>query len=203
MKIAEPLPARVLLEEDLWALEDLANLLIKYSHEQPMDHLHFYDITKAAFLSIAKTLKGRVNEYNFDYDGEKYVIMAKGRRRLRLGFKREPDLYIGSEYGKNFVEACHFFFMIHSRGNNFNEKNLTYYGRALFGLHAKDVSEYSTGIKTTSKGHSVWFKIFNQTFTLVSEETKDNAELQCKMLNRTFDNLMTLKKTKPQKSKPL
>jgi hypothetical protein len=161
------------------------------------DPVHFNDITKAAFLSLAKTLDVRVNECTIDYEGEKYVIMARGRRRLRLGFKRESDLYIGSEYGTNFMEACRFYFMLHSWGKNFNEKKLTYCGRSLFGLPLKDVSEYSTGIKTTGKGYNVWFTICSQTYTLSSEETRGNAELQRKMLIRTFENLMTLKKTKP------
>lgn len=197
MTIREPVPVRVLIEEDIWALKTLSDLLTYFTIKQPGDSVHFTDITKAAFLSLAKTLEGRVNECTVDYAGEKYIIMAKGRRRIRLGFKRESDLYIGSDYGTNFMEACHFYFMFHSQGNKFNEKTLTYCGRTLFGFPAKGVSEYSTGITTTGTGYNVWFTICNQTYTLVSEESKGNAELQRKLLVRTFDNLMTLKKTKP------
>lgn len=198
VKFAEPEPTRVLLEEDLYALETLSDLITHYAKEQPGDPIHFNDITRAAFLSRAKTINDRVKERTVDYSGERYIIMAKGRRKLLQGFKREPDLYIGSDYGTNFMEACRFYFMLHSRGNHFNEKNLTYCGRTLFGLPAKDVSDYATGINTTGKGFSVWFTLCNQTYTLAPEENVGDAELQCKMLTMTFKNLMTLKRTKPQ-----
>jgi len=191
--ITKPTPARVLIEEDVWALKRLSRML--YAAKDHQDQ--FDDITLAAFLSLAKTLEERVNECTIDYGGEKYVIMARGRRRLRLGFKREPDLYIGSEYGTNFVEACQWYFKFQSRENRFNKKKLTYNGRTLFGLPAKDVTDYATGIKPTGNGYSVWFTLCNQTYTLTPEETEGNAELQRKMLNRSFDNLLILKKTKP------
>jgi hypothetical protein len=198
MRFTEPELAKVLIEEDVFALRTLSRLLNHYGTMEQGDPVYINDITKASFLSLAKTLELRVNECTCDYAGAKYIIMAKGRRRLRFGLKREPDLYIGSEYGTNFFEACQFYFMFHSKRNKFNEKNLTYYGRTLFGLPAKDISNYATGIKTTGKGFSVWFTLSNQTYTLACEDDLGNAELQLKMLNRTFQNLMTLKNTKQQ-----
>jgi hypothetical protein len=195
--LTESAPTRVLLEADLGALETLSDLLTHYSKIQPGDPVHFTDRTRVSFLNVAQTLRDRVREKSVDFSGEKYIIMAKGRRKLNLGFKREPDLYIGSDYGTNFIEACHFYFMLNSRGNKFNEKNLTYCGRTLFGLSAKDVSNYESGIKTTNGGYSVWFRIFGQTYTLAPEKASGDAELQCTTLNQSFENLMTLKKTKP------
>jgi hypothetical protein len=196
--LSEPVPTRVLLEEDLGALETLSDLLVFYAKGQPGDPVHFNNVTRAAFLSIAQTLRDRVEDRSINYNGEKYIIMAKGRRKLALGLKRELDLYIGSDYGTNFIEACHFYFMLHSQGNKFNEKNLTYCGRTLFGLPSKDVSNYESGIKTIKDSYSVWFKICSQTYTLAPEKSREDAELQRKMLNRTFENLMTIKNTKPK-----
>jgi hypothetical protein len=194
---SEPKPTRVLLEENLGVLETLSDILTHYAKVQPGDPVHFTDRTRAAFLNVAQTLRESVKEKSVDYSGEKYIIMAKGRRKINLGFKREPDLYIGSDYGTNFIEACHFYFMFHSQGNKFNEKNLTYCGRTLFGLSAKDASNYESGIKTTNGGYSVWFRIFAQTYILAPEQAKGDAELLYTTLKQTFDNLLTLKKTKP------
>jgi hypothetical protein len=194
---SEVIPTRVLLEEDLGALETLSDLLTYYANVQPGDPVHFNDITKTAFLSIARTLRERVNERSIDYDGGKYIIMAKGRRKIFQGLKKEPDLYIGSEFGTNFIEACYFYFTFHSRGTNFNQRNLTYCGRSLFGVPIKNVCSYISGIKTTEDGYSVWFTIHNQTYNLAPEKGRGDAELLRTTLNQTFENLRTLKKTKP------
>jgi hypothetical protein len=194
---SEPVPTRVLLEEDLYALKTLSDLIINYSKEQPGDPIHFNSITKAAFLSIAKTLSDRVRELSIDYSGGKYIIMAKGRRRLTLGFKREPDIYIGSDYGVNFIDACRNFFMTNPYWDSFNQRKITFCGRILFGFIANDIYSYESGIKKAEEGYSTWFKVSGQTYTLTHEETMGDAVLQRKMLNRTFASLMTLKKTKP------
>ena len=68
----------------------------------------------------------------------------------------------------------------------------------MFGLPVKDVFNYESGVKQIERGYATWFKISNQTYTLASEDKLGNAELQRKMLTRTFENLMTLKKTRPQ-----
>jgi hypothetical protein len=196
--ISQPTPARVLIEEDVWALQTLSHLLTYYGKMEHGDPVHFNNITKAAFLNLAKTLEERVKECTIDYDGVKYIIMAKGRRRLMLGFKREPDLYIGSDYGTNFIEACKGYFMLHYNSDKFNEKNLTYYGRSLFGIKANDISDIDIGINKTGSGYySIWFSLFNQTYNLTPQE-KGDAELQRKLLTRTFENLMAIKKTMPQ-----
>lgn len=200
MRIVERERVRVLIEDDMEALQKLSDLLMYYATVQPWDPVHFNDITKATFLRIFETLNDRIKEQKKDYNGEKYVILAKGRRKLTLGLKREPDLYIGSEYGTNFIEACHSYFFLHPHRNKFNERKLTYYGRSLFGLLAKDVTIYESGITTASGSYSVWFKILGQTYNLASKENKADAELQSKMLIRAFEILMTLKPTKHQKS---
>lgn len=197
-KFAEPFPIRILIEEELHSLETLSDLLMYFVETQPRDSVHFNDANMDAFKKIALTIKDRVKDITIDYNGEKFIIMAKGRRRFRLGFKKEPDLYIGSDYGTNFIEACFNYFMLHSKRSKFNEKKLTFCGRILFGLPARSISEYTTGIKTTGKKYSVFFTLCNQTYTLASEDLLGNAELQRKMLNRTFENLMTIKTTKPR-----
>jgi hypothetical protein len=195
--ILEPMPTTVLLEEDLSALETLSDLIIHYAKEQPGDPVHFNNVTRAAFLSIAQTLRNRVEERSINYNGEKYIIMAKGRRKLALGLKREPDIYIGSDYGLNFIDACRSFFKLRSHIYNYNERNNTACRRMLFNLPVKDLYNYESGIESTNKGYSVWFKICNQTYRLATEEFREDVELQHKMLNRTFENLITLKNTRP------
>lgn len=195
--LSEPVPTRVLLEEDLYALETLSDLITQYAKEQPGDPIHFNDITRAAFLSIAKTINERVKECTIDYSGEKYIIMTKGRRRLALGLKREPDIYIGSDYGLNFIDACRSFFKLRSHIYNYNERNNTACRRMLFSLPVKDIYNYESGIETTDKGYSVSFKLCNQTYRLATEELRGDAELLHKRLNRTFENLITIKNTRP------
>ena len=197
VKFSEPAPTRVLLEEDLRALETVSDLLAHYAKVQPIDSEYFTIRTRNALLSIAKSLNDRVKEVSIDYEGEKYVIMARGRRRLSMSFKREPDIYIGSDWGVNFIDACRNFFLIDPHRESFNRRKNTFGGRILFGLPVKDVYNYESEIETTAKGYSVTFKLCNQTYTLACEKSRGNAELQRKLLNRTFENLMTLKKTKP------
>jgi hypothetical protein len=199
MIINQPTPVRVLIEEDVWALQTLSQILTYYGTMEHGDPIHFNNITKVAFLNLAKTLEDRVKECTIDYGGVKYIIMAKGRRRLSLGFKREPDLYIGSDYGTNFIEACNGYFTLHSHRDKFNEKNLTYYGRSLFGIQTNDISDLKIGINKTDCGYCAWFTLFNQTYNLAHQD-KEDAELQCKLLTKTFENLMAIKKTKPQQS---
>jgi hypothetical protein len=43
----------LLMEENLGALETLSDLLTHYAQVQPGDPVHFNDITRAAFISIA------------------------------------------------------------------------------------------------------------------------------------------------------
>jgi hypothetical protein len=198
VKFAEQNPTRILLEEDLSALDTLSNILIFYVETQPDDPVHFNSTTKHAFLNIAKRIRERVNEKSINYYGKKYIIMAKGRRKFTLGFKREPDIYIGSDWGLNFIEACQSYFASISYHNGYNQRKNTYCGRTLFGLSAEDSSNYAAGIISTSKGYNVWFTLCNQTYTLAPEENVGDAEFQCKMLNKTFENLLTLKKTKPE-----
>jgi hypothetical protein len=124
MKFAQPVPARILLEEDLTALETLPRILTHYGTMREGKPEILDDLTQTAFLRMAKTINERVQERTIDYSGERYVIMAKGRRRLRLGQKREPDLFIGSDYGTNFIDACHSYFMFHSRRNKLMRKAL-------------------------------------------------------------------------------
>jgi hypothetical protein len=196
--ILEPMPTRVLLEEDLSALETLSDLITHYAKVQPGDPVHFNDVTRAAFFSIAKTINERVKERNIDYKGERYIIMAKGRRKLALGLKREPDIYIGSDYGLNFIDACRSFFMLRSHIYNYNERNNTACRRMLYSLPVKDIYNYESGIgKTSSGGYSTWFKISNQTFTLAEVKSKEDALLTNNILNKVFRNLLTIAITKP------
>jgi hypothetical protein len=195
---SEPVPTRVLLEEDLNALETLSDLLNKYAKEQPGDPKHFNDTTRAAFLSIVKTINDRVKELIVDYSGERFLIMAKGRRKLALGLKKEPDIYIGSDYGLNFIDACRNFFKLRSHIYNYNERNNTACRRMLFSLPVKDIYKFESGIETTDIGYSVSFKLCNQTYKLAPEESRGDAELLHKMLNKTFENLLTLKNTRPK-----
>jgi hypothetical protein len=195
VKFAEPRPTRVLLEEDLFALDTISDLLTFYVETQPDDPIHFNRTTKNAFLNIAKTIRERVNERSIDFNGEKYIIMAKGRRRLTLGFKREPDLYIGSEWGLNFLEACQSFFVANPFYSRYNYRKNSYCGRHLFTPPFKNA--FKTGIKSTQNGYATWFKINNQTFTLAEVPHKGDATLSCKLLNNVFENLLTIKNSKP------
>lgn len=198
MKVVEPIPTRVLIEEDLWALEDLANLLTKYVQDQPGDPLQFNDITKAAFLSIAKTLKDKVQDRSHDYSGEGFIIMAKGRRKLSLGFKREPDIYIGSEYGVNFIDACNSYFSASSQRYHFNQRKNTFYGRMLYAMQTKDQCNYDLGIaKAPGDGYYAWFIIKNFTFKLAEVKTRGEAIIGCKMLRKAFKDLLMMEMTKP------
>jgi hypothetical protein len=197
MILAQAVLTKILIEEDLETLEKLSYMMEQFTNTQPEDPDYFTDRTKTGFQRIAKTLRDRVNERSIDYTGGKYIIMARGRRRLSLGFKREPAIFIGSEYGLNFIEACHSFFPFGPYDNSYNQRKNTLCGRMLFGLPVNAVSNYESGIKRTRDGYSVWFKVMGQTYTLASEKTRANSELQCKTLNRTFENLMTIKQTKP------
>jgi hypothetical protein len=198
-KFAEPFPARILIEEELRSLETLSDLLMYFVETQPRDSVYLNNVNMDAFKKIALTIQNRVNEMTIDYNGEKYIIMAKGRRRLSLGFKKEPDLYIGSDYGTNFIEACKGYFTFHTDRDKFNEKKLTYYGRSLFGVQANDISDFEIGINRKDIGYCAWFTLLNQTYNLAPQD-KEDAQLQCKLLTRTFENLIAIKKTKPQQS---
>jgi hypothetical protein len=197
MILAQPVITKILLEEDLETLEKLSYMLEQFIDTQPYDPDYFTDRTKTGFQRIAKTLSDRVDQRSIDYTGGKYIIMAKGRRKISLGFKREPDLFIGEECGLNFIEACRSFFSFGSYYSSYNQKRNTLCGRMLFGLPVNVVSNYESGIKRTNDGYTVWFKIMGQTYNMASEKVRANSELQCKTLNRAFENLMTLKKTKP------
>ena len=195
MKIPEPVPTKVLIEEDLYALDTLSNLLTYFVEKQPGDPVHYNETTIDAFISIAKTLKERVKDRMIDYDGEKYIIMAKGRRRLTLGLKREPDIYIGAEYGLNFIDACRSYFMIRCNRDYYNQRNNTYCGKVLYGLPVKDTFNYESGIKKTEAGYTGWFRISNQSFSLAEVGTKNDAALSIKVLDKVIKTLLTAKFT--------
>lgn len=198
LKFAEQSPTRVLLEEDLWALKTLSELLTSYAKTQPEDPVHFNDITKAAFLSIAKTLSDKVNERTIDYSGEKYIIMARGRRKFTLGFKREPEIYIGSEYGVNFLDACRMYFMTSNHRYNYNQRKNTFHGRMLYALPENKNKNYDLGIqKTINGGYSAWFIISNYSFRLDEVKSRGEAMIGAKMLHKAFQDLITMEITIP------
>lgn len=198
MTFDEPIPIRVLLEEELSVLQILSDLLTSCARARPVDPANFDDITKVAFLSIFNTIKDTIDERTIDYSGEKYLIMAKGRRKLTLGFKREPDIYIGSEYGLNFIEACQSYFSIYRLFKyGYNLLKNTFYGRMLYALPVKNNINYDLGFcKTPANGYSAWFNISNFTFRLAEVRTRGEALIECKMLRKAIEDLVTQEITK-------
>jgi len=81
----------------------------------------------------SQAIIARFKEQDIHYTGRHYEIWARGKRRLRLGFKREPDIYLGSDIGRNFLEACHHFFTcIQYTAGAYNIKKNTISGHELF-----------------------------------------------------------------------
>lgn len=60
-------------------------------------------------LENSQIILSRISEELANYPGNRYEIWAKGKRTWLFG-KREPDQYIGREYGRNFFEACNYHF---------------------------------------------------------------------------------------------
>lgn len=198
LNFAEPKPARIIIEEDVWALKTLSELLTSYAKTQPGDPIYFNDITKAAFLSIAQTITSKVNEHTVDYSGDKYIIMAKGRRKFTLGFKREPDINIGSNWGVNFLDACRSFFSIVPDRHHYNAKKNTFYGRILYPKPVTVSKNYELGLsETATGGFSSWFIIGKCIFRLEEVKSRGEAIIGCKMLHKAFQDILAKEVTKP------
>lgn len=186
----KPEPIRILFEEDIQALEALQVILEYYGSADIKSDFLQRDFTKPAFLNMARVIKTRISENFGDYNGKKYIIMVEGRRRLSLGLRREPSVYVGAEYGANFYDACRIFFSYHFDLGQYNKKRNTLNGRFLFEQSTDSVGILESGVNTTSNGYAGWFKISNQTFTFTEEKTKTDADLRIKLLNRVFDNML-------------
>jgi hypothetical protein len=85
-------------------------------------------------LQTSKKISMRISEGQAEYPGKLYEIWAKGKIRKHLGFRREKDMYMGKEYGRNFLDAClHFFTNIMYCNGAYNERNNTLSGHVLYG----------------------------------------------------------------------
>lgn len=85
--------------------------------------------------NTAETIISRISEQDIDYTGRKYEIWAKGKRRVHLGFKREPDILLGHDYGRSFLEACiHYFTCVMFCDRAYNPTKNTISGYVLYGL---------------------------------------------------------------------
>ena len=93
----------------------------------------FNDREAQLLRQTSQAIIARYKEQDILYTGKEYEIWARGKRRLRLGFKREPDMYLGSDTGRNFLEACiHFFTCIQYTAGAYNIKKNTISGHELF-----------------------------------------------------------------------
>jgi hypothetical protein len=65
-------------------------------------------------MEISQTIISRISEEQAHYPGHLYEIWAKGKRRAHLGWKREPDMMIGKEFGRSFLDACIHYWVLQS-----------------------------------------------------------------------------------------
>lgn len=86
-----------------------------------------------ALSEVAQKIISRISEEQDAYPGKVYQIWAKGKRRSHLGFKREPDMFIGSAIGRNFLDSCiHFCTCICFTHGAYNPKDNTLGGYILY-----------------------------------------------------------------------
>ncbi len=115
----------VLIEGEEYQLE----LLAKFIRTAGMGNKPAWDLSQEQrehFVSVAADITRRIAEKKVVHV---YHLYARGKRRICLGFKREPDTYLGKGYGHNFIEACDDL-LLFSYG--FNSRNNTYKGREIF-----------------------------------------------------------------------
>ena len=92
-------------------------------------------------LEVSQILISRMSAEQADYPGTLYEIWAKGKRRTHLGFKREPDIQLGKDYGRNFIEACvHFFTCVMICDGAYNPRKNTLSGYMLYGIKNEEVT---------------------------------------------------------------
>jgi hypothetical protein len=187
MKFAEPRPTRLLIEEDYYTLREALSIITEYINNTT----ELTSSDKAPIIRFAKSIDNRLRETTPNYQGEKYHIFLRGKRKLGLWFRREPDVFVGSEFGLNFFDACRFHFscLRNSDSTHYNVKKNTFFGRQL--LQGPFPGAYEAGIKAKSlKEHAVWFKLSGHTFTLESTETKNLAETKLKELTHVLDDYL-------------
>lgn len=121
---------RLVLEiEPIYALK-IAKALYAQATGTPVT---FTEKEKQDLNATSQTIIRRYQEQDIDYIGQSYEIWARGKRRIVLGFRREPDMYLGRDIGRNFLEACnHFFNFVCFSDGQYNPKNNTVAGHILF-----------------------------------------------------------------------
>lgn len=62
---------------------------------------------RESLTSIAAAITRRLQEED---PNKRFHIWVQGRRRLIHGFRKSPDFYVGSDYGRDFYEACRNYF---------------------------------------------------------------------------------------------
>jgi DNA-binding PadR family transcriptional regulator len=84
-------------------------------------------------LKTSKFIISRLDEEQTEDSDKLYEIWAKGRIRSHLFFKREKDILIGKEYGRNFLDACQHYFSnyMHSK-EAYNPRKNTLSGHTLY-----------------------------------------------------------------------
>lgn len=116
-------------------LEPLDALRIaKALHLQGMKIGESFNEKEAQMLrETAQVIISRHKDQDIDYTGRHYDIWTRGKRRLHLGFKREEDIYLGMDLGRNFLEACHHYFTcVQYTGGAYNITKNTLSGYQLY-----------------------------------------------------------------------
>jgi|WetSurMetagenome_2_1015567.scaffolds.fasta_scaffold00004_14 hypothetical protein len=130
MKFAEQKPIRCLLEADIDTFKTLANVLFQLGGQIAKAPVVFDDTTKQDFNLLATMIIERTTDHSINYEGKEYQIFQAPRRRfLRAD---ENPIYLGTEYGNNFLDACRNFMRLHPwLLKHYNERKNKYSGRDL------------------------------------------------------------------------
>jgi len=129
---------RVLLDEEFNTIFLLAKTLVNIDQESiVISHEERQTLKK-----IGITLVHRIQEQDIDYCGKKYQIYARGKRSLRNWFRRYPDIFVGEDTGRNFLDACnHYFTCIQYTMGAYNIKKNTLAGHELYDPENKDTTK--------------------------------------------------------------